>query len=59
MMNWFWEETSDNDICKTYKRLQKENIKYFVIDPNIGTVVMGEGNQSLFDRFVAKFSVID
>lgn len=54
MLNWFREQTSDGNMCKLYHRLQQENLKYIVIDPNIGTVVMGEGNESLFDRFFAK-----
>ncbi|MFA5748226.1 MAG: hypothetical protein WC872_03900 [Candidatus Absconditabacterales bacterium] len=54
MLNWFWEQTSDNNSCKSYKRLQDKKIKYLVIDPNIGTVAMGEGNETLFDRFFAK-----
>lgn len=54
MLSRFWEEASDNDSCKTYHRLKNENMKYFVIDPNIATVVMWEWNQSLFDRFFAK-----
>jgi len=35
MLSWFWEEASDGDLCKTYKRLQDSNLKYLVIDPNI------------------------
>jgi hypothetical protein len=42
MLDRFREQTSDNNECKSYKRLQNNNIKYLVIDPNIGTVVMGE-----------------
>ena len=47
---------SDQDLCKFALRLQDSNINYLVIDPNIGTVVMGAGNQSLFDRFFAKIN---
>jgi hypothetical protein len=54
MLNWFWEQTSDNNSCKSYKRLQDKKIKYLVIDPNIWTVAMWEGNETLFDRFFAK-----
>lgn len=54
MLNRFREETSDGNMCKSYQRLRDENLKYLVIDPNIGTVVMGEGNESLFNRFFAK-----
>jgi len=54
-MLWrFWEKTSDNDVCKSYQRLKEEKMKYFVIDPNIWTVVMWEWNESLFNRFFAK-----
>ncbi len=42
MLNRFWELASDNDSCKTSQRLKNDNIKYLVIDPNIGTVGMGE-----------------
>jgi len=45
---------SDGDSCKSAQRLKNANIKYLVIDPNIGTVVMGPGNESLFNRFFAK-----
>ncbi|HRU50281.1 MAG TPA: hypothetical protein P5155_02135 [Candidatus Absconditabacterales bacterium] len=51
---WFWEQGSDENTCKMYQRIKSENIKYLVIDPNIATVVMGEGNESLFHRFFAK-----
>jgi hypothetical protein len=54
MLWWFREQTSDNNDCKSYKRLQNSNIKYLVIDPNIWTVVMWEWNESLFNRFFAK-----
>lgn len=54
MLSRFREEMSDGNLCKSYKRLQESNLKYLVIDPNIGTVVMGEGNESLFNRFFAK-----
>ena len=54
MLNRFREKNSDGDLCKSYQRLVDSNLKYLVIDPNIGTVVMGEGNESLFNRFFAK-----
>lgn len=54
MLDWFWEQNSDGNLCKSYQRLKANNLKYLVIDPNIGTVVMGEGNESLFNRFFAK-----
>lgn len=50
----FWKLTSDGDLCKTYLRLKDRNRRYMAIDPNIGTVVMGGGNSTLFDRFFAK-----
>ena len=51
---WFWEQWSDENTCKMYQRIKSKNIKYLVIDPNIATVVMWEGNESLFHRFFAK-----
>lgn len=54
MLSRFREQNSDGNICKSYQRLKENNLKYLVIDPNIGTVVMGEGNESLFNRFFAK-----
>lgn len=58
MLNRFREENSDGDMCKSYQRLKNSNLKYLVIDPNIGTVVMGEGNESLFNRFFAKRNAV-
>lgn len=40
MLGTFGKTVSDGDSCYTYKRLQDQNLKYLVIDPNIGTVVM-------------------
>ncbi|MDD3262859.1 MAG: hypothetical protein PHR61_03350 [Candidatus Absconditabacteria bacterium] len=54
MLGRLREEMSDNDSCKTVHRLKNQNIKYLVVDPNIGTVGMGEGNETLFHRFFAK-----
>ncbi len=51
MLTRLWEQVSDFDSCKSYQRLQQEKVKYIVIDPNIGTVGLGEGNESLFHRF--------
>ncbi len=45
---------ADGDTCRLSLRLKEQKIKYLVIDPNIGSVVMGGGNASLFDRFLAK-----
>ncbi|HKL44189.1 MAG TPA: hypothetical protein VJ892_02845, partial [Candidatus Absconditabacterales bacterium] len=58
MLGWFWEQASDGNACKAYHRLKNANLKYLVIDPNIATVVMGEGNESLFHRFFAKVDPI-
>jgi len=58
MLSSFWEMASDGDSCKTVQRLKNANIKYLVIDPNIGTVGMGEGNESLFQRFFAKLDPV-
>ncbi len=57
-MGRLFEMSSDNDTCNTYLRLQDQHIKYIVIDPNIGTVVQGAGNQSLFDRFFARVNTL-
>ena len=54
MLSRFREQNSDGNLCKSYQRLKDSDLKYLVIDPNIGTVVMGEGNESLFNRFFAK-----
>jgi hypothetical protein len=35
MLSWFREQTSDGNMCKSYQRIKKANIKYLVIDPNI------------------------
>ncbi len=53
-LGWLREMGSDDDTCNTYLRLKDNHITYMVIDPNIGTVVQGAGNQSLFDRFFAR-----
>lgn len=45
---------SDWDTCKSYLRIKDNNKKYIVIDPNILSVVMGEGNESLLWRFFGK-----
>lgn len=47
----FWKQSSDNNVCRTNLRLKDKGIKYLAIDPNIGTVVQGDGNKSLFERF--------
>lgn len=49
----FWENISDNDVCKSYLRLKDQKKKYLIIDPNIASVVMGDWNKTLFDRFYA------
>lgn len=48
--------TSDGNVCKSYQRLKEKKIKTIIFDQNIGTVVMGEGNKSLFYRFFAKYN---
>lgn len=58
MLDWFREQNSDGNLCKSYQRLKNNNLKYLVIDPNIGTVVMGDGNESLFNRFFAKRNAV-
>jgi len=58
MLTEFWKQASDGDLCKTYRRLKNDHTKYLIIDPNIGTVGMGEGNETLFHRFFAKLNPI-
>ncbi len=45
---------SDGDTCKWYLRIVDKNKKWLVIDPNVLSVVMGEGNESLLRRFFGK-----
>ena len=52
----FWRNTSDWNLCKTYRRLKKDNTRYLIIDPNIGTVTMWEWNETLFYRFFGKLN---
>jgi hypothetical protein len=47
----FWETISDNNVCRSFLRMQDKKIKYYVIDQNIASVVQWEGNKSLYDRF--------
>ena len=56
MLSEFWKKTSDWDLCKTYRRLKKDNTRYLIIDPNIWTVTMWEWNETLFYRFFAKLN---
>ena len=56
MLSNFWKNTSDWDLCKTYRRLKNDNTRYLIIDPNIGTVTMWEWNETLFYRFFAKLN---
>lgn len=57
MLTWLREEISDFNSCRSYQRLKNKNLKYLVIDPNIGTVGRtGEGNESLFHRFFARLT---
>ncbi len=55
-LTWLWEMFSDNDVCNSYLRLKDQWINYIALDPNIGTVVMWDGNVSLFHRFFANFN---
>lgn len=54
MLSRFREQNSDGNLCRSYQRIRNNNVKYLVIDPNIGTVVMWEWNETLFNRFFAK-----
>lgn len=54
LLTTFRQRWSDENTCNLALRLQDKKVKYLVIDPNIWSVVMGWGNASLFDRFVAK-----
>lgn len=56
MLSDFRKNSSDWDLCKTYRRLKKDNTRYLIIDPNIGTVTMWEWNETLFYRFFGKLS---
>lgn len=58
MLGFMYKMSSDQDVCKTYQRLKDQKVKYIVFDPNIWTVVMWDGNQWLFDRFLAKFDPV-
>ena len=55
----FRQRGSDQNTCTLAQRLHDKKIKYLVIDPNIGTVVMGGGNSTLFDRFLAKIDKVN
>ena len=56
---WLSQMVSDSDPCATYLRLRDNNMRYLVIDPNIGTVVQWWWNQTLFDRFFARLDTTD
>ena len=56
MLSDFWKKTSDWNLCKTYRRLKDSNTRYLIIDPNIWTVTMWEGNETLFYRFFGKLN---
>ena len=56
MLNDFRKNTSDWDLCKTYRRLKNDNTRYLIIDPNIWTVTMWEWNETLFYRFFGKLN---
>jgi hypothetical protein len=52
----FWKNASDNDPCLTYLRMKDKKLQYYVIDQNIATVVQGNANKALFERFFAKLN---
>lgn len=52
LFQWF----SDNNVCRSYLRLQDKWLRYLAIDPNIWTVVQGDGNKWLFERFFARLN---
>ena len=52
----FWWKISDGDLCKTYRRLKKNNVRYIILDPNLWTVASGEWNETLFYRFFWKLN---
>ena len=56
MLNNFRKNSSDWDLCKTYRRLKNDNTHYLIIDPNIWTVTMWEWNETLFYRFFGKLN---
>lgn len=56
MLNTFRKNSSDWDLCKTYRRLKNDNTRYLIIDPNIWTVTMWEWNETLFYRFFWKLN---
>jgi hypothetical protein len=51
---WF----SDNNVCRSYLRLQDKSLRYLAIDPNIWSVVQGDGNKWLFERFFARLNPV-
>ncbi|MCS6982636.1 MAG: hypothetical protein NZL83_00415 [Candidatus Absconditabacterales bacterium] len=53
LLGTFWQWQSDGDHCAVYHRLKEKKIKYLVIDPNILSIVMGDGNSSLKQRMYA------
>jgi len=53
LLGAFWQWQSDGDHCAVYHRLKEKNMKYLVIDPNILSIVMGDGNSSLKQRMYA------
>lgn len=53
-VTWFNEMLSDQNSCATALRLQDQGIRFMAIDPNIGTVVQGDANKSLFYRFFGR-----
>jgi len=54
LSQWF----SDNNTCRSYLRLKDKWLRYLAIDPNIWTVVQGDGNKWLFERFFARLNPV-
>jgi hypothetical protein len=60
LVDWFLgnlqEWLSDWNTCRSYLRVKDKWFNYIVIDPNIATVVMWDGNKSLMDRFFGQLN---
>ncbi len=53
----FSKTISDNNVCNSYLRLKDAKRKYIIVDPNIASVVVGDANKTLLDRFLAALSL--
>jgi len=57
---WDWlltisrQWSSDYDLCNFRNRYRAKNVKYIVVDQNIMSIIMWEGNNSLKDRMFGK-----